>query len=75
MTVAPPEILTGAGLPEEEVATWRRGERVEFGSFPASVRAASEYLRAARRWPRACPSDRPEAEAEAAAQRPRSRTP
>jgi len=44
MTAAPPEILTGAGLPEEEVAIWRRAERVEFGSFPASLRAVSEYL-------------------------------
>jgi enoyl-CoA hydratase/carnithine racemase len=44
MTVAPPEILTGAGLPEDEVAIWRRAERVEFGSFPASVRAVREYL-------------------------------
>ena len=68
MTVAPPEILTGAGLPEEEVAIWRRGERVEFGSFPASVRAVSEYLsRAARRWPRGCPERPARNEAEAAA--------
>jgi (3,5-dihydroxyphenyl)acetyl-CoA 1,2-dioxygenase len=44
MAVVSTDILTGIGLPEEDVAAWSRAERVEFGSFPASARALSEYL-------------------------------
>ncbi len=67
MTVAPPEILTGAGLPEEEVAIWRRAERVEFGSFPASVRAVSEYLTRGQALAARLPERPARSEAEAAA--------
>ena len=67
MTVGSSEILTGAGLPEEEVAIWRRGERVEFGSFPASVRAVSEYLSRGEALVARLPGRPARSEAEAAA--------